>query len=404
MSQESYVFREDLLGTGFDHASLALMPFVPGREHNSTEPLTVTVQVPVDEKIRRVSYTMLPGPGVSLPSQTDQLVLLALLQQWLAGPETERLAFERRPLLQAIGWPTGGAGYRQLREALERLTRMVIRIESELVGRDGTAYREGVGDAHLLDRWWLGDDGRAWVVWGDLVTEARAIGDIKRLDWALLLRLQDPVARQLYRLVDRATLSGQTEWTVRWRTLAQLCGLSPDGYAKPAKLKQRLAPRLDQLVSEGVLERWQYERGGTFILSVRNYLRGRLRQSLLDAGVYPEAARQLVAGYDEVRIIGQLDALTFGLHGVVASAGGYLTEAIRRPFDLRYPEDDALKVAALLGMLPEPERQAFHAAALRLCGAGESLLATREDPGAWPTEFRAVVRWLVCQAVDPEAV
>lgn len=55
-------------------------------------------------------------------------------------------------------------------------------------------------------------------------------------------------------------------------------------------------------------------------------------------------------------------------------------------------------------MLSQAEREAFHAAGLKICGVGEDLFATRPDPSAWPQELRSVIRCLVSHGIDPEQV
>jgi len=112
------------------------------------------------------------------------------------------------------------------------------------------------------------------------------------------------------------------------------------------------------------------------------------------SGTYPEAARQLVAGYDELLIMQQIDCYRHGLRR--ASGVGHLVESIRQSYELRYPDDDAQAFVALLEMFSPAELR--HAAGLArrlgLRGSGQ--------PQSWPVEFRAVVRFVLSQGLDPE--
>jgi hypothetical protein len=165
-----------------------------------------------------------------------------------------------------------------------------------------------------------------------------------------------------------------------------------------------LQPHVDALVERGVVEDMAYHRGGRFVFHIRNYTRARLREVLVELGVYKEAARQLVAAHDEVAVMCQADCLQHGARPKPSAPGGYLVEAIRNGYELRYAEDEPEAFSALLGMLGDEERQLYHRAGLWLCGVVEDLFATRPDPTAWPVELRAVVRFLICHGFDPEEV
>lgn len=393
---------------GHDHASLALMPFVASRDTEARQgQAEFSYQTNLDGRVRRVSYTLIPSEGGELPTQYDQPVFLALLQLWLRDDNADtRMAFHRSEVMDLLRWPRGGDYYERLVEALDRLTGLTIRTEAALVARNGREYAKARGAAHLIDRYHLdsGRDPQGFVVWGDLVHEAREIGDFKRLNWDLLLSLADPVATQLYRVLDRATLSGCQEWSVGWRTLCTMLGMSPSGYKRPAKFKDRVSDRIDALVGHQVIDGWRYDRGGVFIFHVRNHLRSELRRVLAELGVYDKAADQLLTGYDEMAIMQQCDCLLHGSRTRADAPAGYLVEAARQGYPLVYPDDEPEKFMALWGMLGPVERKAYHQAGLRLCGAGENLLDTNEDPTAWEVEFRAVVRFMVCHNLDPEEV
>jgi hypothetical protein len=198
-------------------------------------------------------------------------------------------------------------------------------------------------------------------------------------------------------------LSGDQSWSIGWRSLAQALGLST-GYSKPAKFKDKIATHIDSLIQHGVIDRWDYQRGGTFVFHMRNYLRAQLRRVLRDLGVYEEATRQLVAGHDEVLIMCQCDQLHHGSHPRPEKPGGWLTNAIREAYDLRYPPDEPETFCGIWSMLGEEERSAYHRAGLKLCGVGEDLFATRPDPTAWPQELRSVVRFMVSHSLEPSQV
>lgn len=389
------------LPSGRDHASLALLPFAKLGEEDRRRPQRIAYQAIIEGRKRRVEVTLSPGAEVGLPLPGDQIVYLALLQQ-LAGRSTAagKMCFRTRELAHELGMAIGGSGYARLRAALERLVQVTVTVDESWSARDGAAYRRRTQAAHLLDAYHLSSqaDETSWIEWGYIVREAFELGDLKRLDWELTKRLSHPAAIQLYRFLDRAVLGGETRYEIDWVTLATAVGMSAN-YARPALFKQKIESYLETLVDAAFLESWRYERGGVFVFQLPNYLRASLRTCLQRHGVFPEVARQLVGGYDETRILLQLDCLP---HRGAREQGGYLTQAVRYNYPLQYPADERAAFLALFELLSPPEREAYHRAALRLLGA--NLFDAQADPASWTTECRAVIRFLVTENLEPDSV
>jgi len=390
---------------GRDHATLALLPFTVAGDLR-LDPLEESYQLPVDGRIRRFNVTIRPGGGLPLPTAGDQTVFLALLQlATRRGQEGDRLDFRRAELLDMLGWSDGGRNFDRLRETLQRLNGVQIIVHSALIARDGREYHRTEQATGIVDSYQIEGKrgGRCWVEWGHIVREAFRLGDLKRLDWDLVKALDNPTTARLYRLLDRVVLSGDQTWEIGWRPLAQALGLSTN-YSRPAEFRKVLIPHLDRLIAKQIIDSYDYKRGGKFIFHLRNYLRSELRRVLQQLSVYEEAARQLVAGHDEVVIMCQCDQLHHGSHPRPEKPGGWLTNAIREAYDLRYPPDEPETFCGIWSMLSEEERTAYHKAGLKLCGVGEDLFATRPDPTAWPQELRSVVRFMVSHSLEPGQV
>lgn len=391
---------------GSDHAALALMPFTVATQMEP--PVTFGYQMMVDEKIRRVNVTLDTVRSARLPMPSDQTVFLGLLQLALReGEPREELRFSRRELFELLRWNERNDGYARLKEALHRLTALLLTIEHEMVARNGQPYDQRQRGAHLIDDYEVGKgrDASVRVVWGHLVREAFRLGDFKRLDWDLLLALDNPITMRLYRLLDRVTLSGHNEWELGWQPLAASLGMDASGYARPARFRQTLEPHIASLVTHGVIEGCDYLRGGRFRFHIRNYLRSALRRVLVERfQVFEEAARQLVAGHDEVTIMAQCDCLQHGTRPKPQTLGGYLVQAVRGSYELRYADDEPEMFCALWGTLFEAEREAYHRAGLKVLGVGEDLFEASVDPTAWSQPMRAVVRFMICHSIEPDEV
>lgn len=383
---------------GQDHATLALLPF--GTPQDRFETRQIAYEALVDGRKRRLHVSLIPG-AAGLPLPGDQLIFLALLQKLSGeGSAREKMCFRTRDLMAELGLVVGGSGYARLRESLDRLVQVTIKTEDTWVARDGSPYKRTTQAQGLLDSYYISShrDEASWVEWGLLVREAFELGDLKRLDWQLARSLNHPAAVQLYRFLDRVVLSGETRYEIDWVTLSTGIGMSSN-YASGANFKQKIAPYLEELLSSGFLLGWEYRRGGHFVFLLPNYLRSNLRRLLLAQGVFGEAARQLVAGYAETRIMAQLDCLPYRK---VTSPGGFVTKAIRDNYPLQYPPEERAAFLQMMDLLLRTEVEAYHRAALRLLGA--NLFDAQPDPTSWTVECRAAVRFLVTNNLDPDLV
>ena len=390
---------------GHDHATLALIP-LGFYGSGGTEPVSVAYQAEVDGRIRRVNVTVRPGAGLRLPTPADQLVFMALLQIATDGGNYGPvLECRLTQVFKLLDWSRSGTNYQRLMQALSRLHAMQIEVHAALFARNGSAYTDVADAVHVIERFTVTTHPthrQLRLEWGSLVKDAFALGDVKRLNWDTVRALRSPVAVQLYRLIDRVVLAGSQTWVIGWRPLAQALGIS-DEHQKPANFYRGIKPHIEALVEQGVLEGCECQRGGRFTFRVHNYPRVQVRRVLIELGVYAEAARLLLAGFDEAKIMAQCDCLRFGKRPAGAS-GGYLVQAVRENYELRYPADELPAFLAMCGLYSADEVRCYHRAGLWLCGLSEDLFAACEDAGAWPLELRAVVRFMMCHDVDAEQV
>jgi hypothetical protein len=397
------------IGRGYDHASLALMPFTMAlqkpAEHGGMMCIDEVLQV--GEQRRRVAFELHTEDGKALPYAGDHKTYLALLQLSLRQEEpTRELVFSRVDLFDLLNWPRHGRSYNNLEASLDRLHAVRIVLRTALVARNGQEYAKRTQGSHLIDTYDISDaraGGRCLVKWGDLVMDAIRLGDLKSLDWELLGALGDPITGYLYRLLDRLMLGGETRWEVEWKQLAAMIG-STANYHRPARFRQLMDPHHERLVDHGVIEGVDYLRGGTFVYHLRNYLRVQLRRVLTELGVFPRTAAGLVAAHDEGEIMAQCDCLRHGSRVKPEKPGGYLTEAIRNRWELHYGPEDPEQFGAMWGLFSAGEQAAYQRAGRQLCGPGGALLDGGEDPTLWSPRLRAVTRFLMVHNLDPAEI
>lgn len=390
---------------GRDLASLALLPVTVATAQDELDTWEAAYQVPVDGRIQRYEVTLSPGKA-GWPTHHDQTVYLALLQLAVRNGCAETLVCQRPQVFDLLGWSNDGHYYERFRSAVARLTELTVHVRSALISRDGRPYAKQDVGAHLIDHYEIerGYGSTVKIAWGRLVREAFALEDLKRLDWSTMMALGNPLTMQLYRLLDRAVLAGETTWEVKWRTLAQMLGMNVENYTRPARLKQVLTRHFESLNEQGFLDRVDYKAGGTFTFHLPNYFRAEVRRVLASKGVFEAAARKLLAAYDEVAILRQLDCLQFGTRPSPTSPGGFLVKAVEDGYELQYDEDEPYTLTALLDALPAEERVQIHRAALRIAGKPDDLFATCDDPAGWPFDMRVVARFMICHALEPTRI
>jgi hypothetical protein len=385
---------------GYDHSALALFSIAGSNLDSRGEPLTIDYEAVVSGRPRRVDVTLTPGDGQTLPSPSDQMVLLALLQLAMhsrptgAAAPADRLVFHLQQVITELGWTDSGRNFARLRASLDRLGGLTLTLHAALVARDGRRYSPPGQATRLLDGYRMADVRReeSWIDWGPLMREAFALADVKRLDWELLLALDSPLAGQLYRLLDRVTLGGETSWATDWRALAAALGMGAR-YDRPAKFWSKLRPHAEALVRHGVLSGVDYERGGKLVFHLRSYLPAELRRALEEKGLGAALAQRVVAGFDASTIMAQLDGWR---HGSPAE----LVEAICAPESLTPPTDEARAFLELWIPHPAATRALLLAAAMYLCGVA----CEPDDPLGWPAEVRAVARFMITRNLDPEQI
>ncbi len=146
-----------------------------------------------------------------LPTARDEDVLLACLQLTSrADFRSRELLFSRYELLKLLGWADEGRNYQRLAVSLRRWKGVTVYSNRAFYdhARKSWVNRDfGIFDnLYLYER----ETGRSEntlpyssLVWNEVLFESFQAGYIKRLDWNLYCELRDPVAKRLYRLLDK---------------------------------------------------------------------------------------------------------------------------------------------------------------------------------------------------------
>jgi len=277
-----------------------------------------------------------------------------------AGFAERRVRFSRYRLVQLLGWRDEGRSYRRLEHSLKRWLGVTLYYEN--AWWDKAQKRWVDAHFHLLDDLVLysraqpqagvssaaRDVAASCFTWNDTVFRSFQVGFLKQLDLDFYRRLKLAAAKRMYRFLDKRF---HFRNTLRLKLPVFACehiGLSRRYDA--AQLKRRLQPAVAELERAGFLaplparERYHRVRRGDWeVVFIRPpkprrqrrpvCLPNELEARLVERGVTPAAAIQLVREHPASRIEGQIavfDALRRkGDRRISQNPAGFLVQSIR---------------------------------------------------------------------------
>lgn len=166
-----------------------------------------------EEKRRHVERKLsISGSDLyGLPTAKDEDVLLACVQLSSIGEfHSPEVHFSRYELLKLLRWPDENKYYKRLATSLRRWKGLTI--YSDRAFYDHARKSWVTRDFGIFDNLYVyereAEEGwkapaKSRFIWNEVIYDSFQAGYIKRLDWDLYLSLKDPVAKRLYRLLDK---------------------------------------------------------------------------------------------------------------------------------------------------------------------------------------------------------
>ena len=297
-----------------------------------------------------------------LPTALDDELVLGLIQ--LTREEdfsSRKVFFSRYRLLKILGWRTEGKNYARLETSLKRWLGVTFYYQNAWWDKAALSWVDE--NFHLLDQVSLygrrrqlpsvaGEPALSMFAWNEVVFHSFQAGYLKQIDLELFRRLNSPISKRLYRLLDKRFYHKPT-WEFDLKELAcEHVGLSR-GY-DVGQLKRKLRPAIAELVEVGYLKpmeeqnrflrrgegRWQVvlSQGKTRpAIDAPNDSRDVAKQLLLSRGVHPAMAGELARTFsaDEIRRrIAMLDWLVKNpKQPSPQNPAGYLVQSLREGYD-----------------------------------------------------------------------
>lgn len=289
-----------------------------------------------------------------LPTSKDEDVLLACVQLSALQDFREReVHFSRYELLKLLRWPDEGKSYKRLAVSLRRWKGVTIYSDRAFYdhGRQSWVTRDfgvfdnlSVYERESLER--AAAPASSWFVWNEVFFDSFQAGYLKKLDWDFYCRLKDPVAKRLYRLLDKRFYNS-SEVVFDLRELAIRKVRLSDSYDS-AQIKRALTNGIRELEAVWELhplpteKRFRKVRRGEWevIFSRKRVKQPAERTKVMDSplvselisrGVSKAVARQLVNGRTSEEVTRAL-ALFDSYSARKKTRGvGFLVDAIRDP-------------------------------------------------------------------------
>ncbi|MES2463307.1 MAG: replication initiator protein A [Armatimonadota bacterium] len=262
-----------LSAPGKDEMNLAEFPFAVLAKRVAAGQKTIEViQEGRDALGRpvRQEWLVTGSEHFGLPVATDDDTYVALMKLLRDNQFRERtVRFTVSQLLRTMRSNTGKRDYERVAASLDRLTGVLLRSKNAFWDH---AKRSYVTEAfHLLDSYRLatGGSGRelSEVTFSPFLFGSIQAGYVKNLDVDFYFLLSTPLARRLYRLLDKHRYRAQV-YDISLERLARKLPLQ-DKYE--SQIRRRLDPVFAELAERGFLAGVQYRTGvqGTTIVQIR---------------------------------------------------------------------------------------------------------------------------------------
>jgi hypothetical protein len=227
--------------------------------------------VTIEGQQRRVRWLVSSTAVYGLPAGADQDILVALLQvAYERGFKDQHIPIPSTyGFLKQLGWDDRQESYQRLMKGLERWAGVTVYAENALWSRKDRSYVKkktfGILKYEIIER--KLPDGRTVPVLGHVTFDDelwRSIreGNIKSLDLHLYRQLPTPLARRLFRYLDKKRYRGRF-FSMNLVKLGAKLGLAQAALKRytPGKLRQLLTPALESLKERGFLASYSYQPG-----------------------------------------------------------------------------------------------------------------------------------------------
>ncbi len=385
------------LSQGVDELNLVEFPLAAITDRIIDGKKTIILDDSVFDRVTQTQVdrrlTISGSDRYGLPTAKDEDVLLACLQiSKLCDFRSREVTFSRYEMLKLLRWPDESRNYRRLTESLRRWKGITVYSERAFYDHAAKSWVNrdfGIFDTlHIYHRDADAAFGRlSRFSWNEVLFDSFQAGYLKRLDWDLYTRLKSPIAKRLYRLLDKRFYRCQAIdidlHDLAWKKLR----LSASHNV--AQIKRCLMTGIEELEQHWDLRPLSAERRfvklgkGNWIVRFHRKRRtlattssvtspprldsidtSRLEQALIRRHVGPAMAEELVRQHPSHTIQTMLDLFDWYNQRGQQRHAGFLVMAIRSPESITMPRGFESSVATATKRAKQASLQAEKQAAL----------------------------------------
>ena len=220
-----------------------------------------------------------------MPTEYAERVYIALLALTAEqGFSSQVVSFSIYRALKIMRLTTSGRDLLNFAHALEQLKGLTIYCNNALWNPQEKVRKSSKSGFCILDEVKVryveqddiiheGESVAAVIKWSDTLWQYFQSGNIKTLDLDFYFNLERPLSRRMYRLLDKRFNRGRNPVFVRdlldfALKLGMQIQMSSDTdqvkYRKPAYIRSKLKPALDELVATGFLAQYEFYREGKY--------------------------------------------------------------------------------------------------------------------------------------------
>ena len=375
--QERAAIADDLQdarqATGVDEMNFAEFPLAAISKRIDDGKKTVTFENTIfDRKERRNVVRRLTLSGsdrYGLPIVSDEDVLLACIQLTrLQGYRAPEVRFSRYELLKLLAWSDNTRNYQRLAQSLRRWKGLSIfsdrafydHAAQSWVNRDFSVF-DNLLIYHRDGQSRSTKAGRSRFTWNEVIFNSFQAGYLKKLDWNLYLSLSSPIAKRLYRFLDKRFYYGN-HVEIDLHELAVMKMRLSENY-NAAQIKRVLSKGITELESKWDLKALprsvQFERVATghwvarfqrkpkrkalgYPIESRKPTLDQFDQSNLAAelkrrGIGPAIASELVGTATSTVVQSMMELFDWYNRIGQSRGAGFLVKAIRKPDEIVFP-------------------------------------------------------------------
>ena len=311
-----------------------------------------------DGHVLQQSWTVRAVHGRGLPGRFDQDLYVALLQMidQKGLPGDGWLSFSLYELVELMGRKHSGRDYMQVRESLQRLATTSIESNNAFYHRGRKEYISDTFSLLLEVKLSEYEDpsgeraDRNRVLLSQYFVDSYKANYLKNIDARLYWSLSSPIAKRLYRLIDKKR-NGRRIWEAEIFSLKDRIPLSDYRYA--SKIKEKLAPAHAELIAKDFLEEVSYRKSedGEFAsYKISESFQSRRSLAVLEhptadeffsvqrlkaEGMGEQTARELVSRHGTARVMQYVEAVAYQKN--LRNPAGWLRKAIENGYELDMP-------------------------------------------------------------------